>query len=68
MHHLAIERELLDRAMPMKQDRHAGRLVNAARLDSDVAILDQIDATDSVAARDLVGALDNRRGPRSVRH
>ena len=60
MHHLAIERELFDRAMRMQQDRHARALVDAARLDSDVAILDQVDAADAVASGDLVGALDQR--------
>mgnify|MGYP003694610197 CR=1 FL=1 len=36
------------------QDRDAGRLVNAARLHPDKAVLDQIDAADAVLAAEIV--------------
>src|SRR5579872_34090 len=61
MQHLAIEGELLDRAMAVEQHRHAGRLVHAARFDADIAILHQVDAPDAVAPRDLISALDDGR-------
>src|SRR6266852_9960845 len=47
--------------MGMKKNRHARAFVNATRLDADVAVLDQVDASHAMAAADLVGALDYAR-------
>ena len=63
MHDLAVEGERLQRAVGDVQDRAAGRLVDAARLHADVAVLDQVDSADAVAPADVVepGEQDGRR-------
>ena len=61
MHRLAVERERLDRAVRDMQDGAAGRLVDAARLHADEAVLDQIDAADAVVAAELVEPRQQRR-------
>ena len=50
------------------QDRAAGRLVNAARLHADVAVLDQVDAADAVFRADVVQRCQelSRREPLAV--
>src|SRR6185312_3823441 len=58
MHHLAIERELLNRATGVQKDSYARTFVHSARLDTDIAVLDQIDPPDAVTSADFVGAFD----------
>ena len=54
MHRLAVHRDRFECAVSGLQDRDAGRLVNAARLHADKAVLDQIDAADAVFAAEVV--------------
>ena len=58
---LAVERELLDRQVGRVEGRHAGRLVHAAALHADEAVLDDVDPPHAVAAGDLVQLFDHRR-------
>ena len=60
VHHLAVHRERLDRAVRRVQDRAARRLVDAARLHADVAVLDEVDAADAVLAAESVQPLEQR--------
>ena len=64
---LAIETERFQFAMRRQQQRAAGRLVAAARLDADEAVLDQVDAADSITRTDFVQDLDQRRPDRARR-
>ncbi len=57
VHQVTIERELLHEAMGIVEDRHAGRLVHAAALHADEAVLDHVDPPDAVAAADGVQLL-----------
>ncbi|KAI3485125.1 hypothetical protein L1887_51562 [Cichorium endivia] len=52
--HLTVERETLEVEMGGTQDGGTGRLVAAARLDADEAVLDNVDAADAVLASELV--------------
>src|ERR1700730_14559865 len=54
MHRAAVKAEALDAAMRQLQDRAARRLVDAARLHADKAVLDQIEPADAMLAADLV--------------
>ena len=62
MHRLAVERERLHRAMRHMQDGAARRLVDAARLHADIAVLDEIDSADAVVAAKLVQPREQRGG------
>ncbi len=53
-HNFAIHRDRFKRTVRRLQDRHARSFVNAARFHTDKAILDKIDAADSVLAADEV--------------
>src|SRR5450759_207408 len=57
---VAVERERLEGAERHDEERAARRLVDAARLDSDQPVLDDVHATDAVPATDLVELLDER--------
>src|SRR5690349_12135559 len=54
MHGAAVERDALDAAVRGEEDGAAGRLVHAARLHPDEAVLDQIEAADAVVVAELV--------------
>src|SRR5215471_3177539 len=54
MRRAAVERDLLDAAMGREQDRAARRLVHAARLHADEAVLDEVEPADAVLASELV--------------
>ena len=58
VHHLAVQRDRLHGAMGDVQHRTPGRLVDAARLQADEAVLDHVDAPDTVLAGDLVEAVE----------
>src|SRR5262245_41970909 len=60
MHEVAFQAESFQLAMRGKQQRAARSFVAAARLDPDKAILDEVDATDGVAAANLVEQLHQR--------
>src|ERR1700679_176994 len=53
----AVERDALDAAMGGVEDGAAGRLIDAARLHADEAVLDEIDPADAVLAAQHVEAL-----------
>ena len=63
MRRAAVERDRFDAAMGCEQDGAAGRLVHAARLHADEAVLHQIEAADAVGAAELV-QLGQQRGRR----
>ena len=67
VHHLAVERDRLDRAVRGVEHGAARRLVDAARLHPDEAVLDHVDAADAVRARDLVQAVEQVRRARAAR-
>ena len=50
----AVERDRFDGAVRGEQDGAAGRLVDAARLHADEAVLDQVEPADAVVAAELV--------------
>ena len=52
--------------MRLVEDRAAGRLVDAARLHADEAILDDVDAADAVLAAELVQVREQRSGTMRV--
>jgi len=54
MRRAAVEGDALDAAMGAVQDGAAGRLVDAARLHADEAVLDEVEAADAVLAAQLV--------------
>src|SRR6185312_5808574 len=54
MRRAAIQGDALDAAMRRMEDGAAGRLVDAARLHADEAVLDQVEAADAVPAAELV--------------
>ena len=54
MHRAAVERDRFDAAMGGEQDGAAGRLVDAARLHADEAVLDQVEPADAVVVAELV--------------
>src|SRR5258708_528499 len=58
----AIEGDALDAAMRGVQDGAAWRLVDAARLHADEAVLDEIEPTDAVLAAELVEPSEEARG------
>ena len=58
----AVERDRFDGPVRGEQDRAARRLVHAARLHADEAVLDQIDAADAVVAAELVEPGEQRGG------
>ena len=58
----AIERDLLDAAMGGEQDGAAGRLIHAARLHADKAVLNQIEPPDAVGMTELVELGEQGRG------
>src|SRR5207245_2516408 len=60
---LAVERERLHRPSGHVQDGAAGRLVDAPRLHSHVAILDEVHAANAVLAAETVEALEQRHRP-----
>src|SRR6478752_4742444 len=60
MRRAAIERDRLDGAMRREQDRAAGRLVDAARLHADEAVLDKVDAADAVRLAERVELGEDR--------
>ena len=62
MRRAAVERDRLDAAMRRQQDGAAGRLVDAARLHADEAVLDQIDAADAVGLAERVELREQRAG------
>src|ERR1051326_4203323 len=62
MHRAAVEAEALDAAMRRQQDRAARGLVDAARFHADKAVLDEIEAADTVLAAELVEAGQQGRG------
>src|SRR5690606_1529432 len=47
--------------MRLQQDGAAGRLVDAARLHADEAVLDQVEAADAVVAAEIVQRLEQGR-------
>ena len=53
--HLAVQHQALKVKVGGAQARQAGRLVAAARLEADEAVLDNVDAADAVAASEGVG-------------
>mmetsp|Transcript_29318 Transcript_29318/g.74304 ORF Transcript_29318/g.74304 Transcript_29318/m.74304 type:complete len:216 (-) Transcript_29318:717-1364(-) len=63
--HLAVQGECLDVEVSLAEDGAARRLVDATRLDADVAVLDNVDAPDSVGAAEDVEHLQDLR--RSLR-
>jgi hypothetical protein len=65
MHHFAIECELFDRTMTMQEYSHSGAFIYSARFDSNVAILDQVNAPDAMTSTDFVGSFDDARGRES---
>ena len=67
MRDLAIERDGLDAAVGLQQDGAARRLVAAARLHPDIAVLDEVEAADAVLAAELVELREHfRRDSSSV--
>ena len=54
MRRTAIERDRFDAAMRGEQDGAARRLVHAARLHADEAVLDQVEPADAVLATERV--------------
>ena len=50
----AVERDRFDGAMRGEQDRPARRLVHAARLHADEAVLDEIEPADAIVVAELV--------------
>jgi hypothetical protein len=66
MHGAAVERDALDAAVRRQQDRAAGRLVDAARLHADEAVLDQVQAADAIVVAQAVERVrsgGDRRSP-----
>ena len=61
MRGVAVERDRLERLQRRHEQRAARRLVHAARLHADQAVLDDVDAADAVPAADLVQRLHQRR-------
>src|SRR5260370_424617 len=61
MQRLAVERQRLDRAMRGLEHRSARRLVDAARLHPDVAVLDEVEAADAVAPGEPVESREEIR-------
>ena len=63
MHRLAVEGERLDSPVRDVEDGAARRLIHAARLHANIAVLDEIDAADAVIAAELVqpGEQSSRR-------
>jgi len=57
---LAVERERLERLERLDEQRPARRLVDAARLDADEPVLDDVGAADAVPPGDRVEPLDER--------
>ena len=57
MHQVAVQRELLQLQMGGVERGDAGRLVDAAALHADEAVLDDVDPTHAVAAGDFVELL-----------
>ena len=57
---VAVEAQRFQLAMRGEQQRSAGRLIAAARLDADEAVLHQVDAANGVARADFVQHFDNR--------
>src|SRR5665213_998336 len=62
MRRAAIERDALDAAMRLMQDGAARRLIDAARLHADEAVLDQIDAANAMPPAELVEPRAQRGG------
>ena len=58
----AVERDGLDGAMRREQDRAARRLVHAARLHADKAVLDEVDAADAVGLAERVQFVSSAAG------
>ena len=58
----AIERDELDAPMGGKQDRAAGRFVDAAGLHADEAVLDQVEPADAIVLAELVELREEGRG------
>ena len=54
MDEVAVERHLLDEPVGLVEERHAGRLVDAAALHADEPVLHDVGPPDAVAAADLV--------------
>src|SRR6185437_15539647 len=61
MRGVAVERDAFDAAMRGMEDGAARRLVNAARLHADEAVLDQIEPADAMLAAELVEPRQQRR-------
>ena len=61
VHRAAVERDALDAAVRGEQDGPAGRLVNAARLHSDEAVFDQVQAADAIVVAELIELRQQRR-------
>ncbi len=61
MRRAAVEGDAFDAAMRRVQDGAAGRLVDAARLHADEAVLDEVEAADAVLAAELVELRQERR-------
>jgi hypothetical protein len=59
---LAVERERLERPERLDEQRSARRLVDAARLDADEPVLDQVDPADAVPRRRSAFSVDERAG------
>src|SRR5262245_61640327 len=64
--HLAVERDRFQRSPRDVQDRPTGRLVDAARLHADEAVLDEVHAPDAVLAAHAVEPLEQRDRPQSL--
>src|SRR5690606_14983678 len=56
------ERQPHDPAMSQMRDGTARRLIHAARLHADIAVLDQVEATDAMATAICVERFEQRRG------
>ena len=54
---LSIQRDRFDRAMRLQHDRAAGRVVTTAGFHADVAVLDDVGATDSVRGAKAIEGL-----------
>ena len=57
----AVERDQLDGAMRREQDRAARRLVDAARLHADEAVLDQVEPADAICPTQFIEPRQDRR-------